>query len=187
MVRTPIGGAAELAEAAAARVGTPLPHLVQRAHRDEEEQRRPGPHDGGGQGGPVSAELHGRADQPEAQAELGREHQDHDGPPQVGREQVGRVRTGRVGMWSQRPPRLGEAGAEQHGGQQRNLHFADGGEHASAADHHRGVEAADLEDATEFHECGHGEVGDPALPGGSASRAVAKLRIDAELGEDSGA
>jgi hypothetical protein len=39
------------------------------AHRDEEERRRPGPDDGGGQRGPVAAELHGRADQPEAQAE----------------------------------------------------------------------------------------------------------------------
>src|SRR5690242_17881838 len=73
------GGAAGLAEAAAARVGTPLPHLVQRAHGDEDEERRPGPDDSGGQGGPVAAELHGRADQPEAQAEFGRGARDQPG------------------------------------------------------------------------------------------------------------
>jgi len=68
-------------------------------------------------------------------------------------------------MRSQRPPRLGEAGADQHGCQQRDLHFADGGEHASAPDHHGGVGTVKS----------------------AVSRAVAKLRIDAELGEDSGA
>jgi hypothetical protein len=67
-------------------------------------------------------------------------------------------------MRSQRPPRLGEARAKQHGGQQRDLHFADRGEHASPADHHGGVEAADLEGTAEFHEGGHGQIGDPALP-----------------------
>ena len=39
-------GLAELAEAATAGLGTTLPRFVQRGHRDEEEQGRPGAHDG---------------------------------------------------------------------------------------------------------------------------------------------
>jgi hypothetical protein len=109
---------------------------------------------------PGRAMVRGPTGEPEA--EFGHEHQDHDRAPQVGREQASRVRTGRVGMRSHRPPRLGEAGAKQQGCQQRNLRVTDGGEHASAADHHGGVEAADLEGAAEFHEGGHGEIRDAA-------------------------
>ena len=61
----------------------------------------------------------GRADQAEAEAELGGEHQDRDRLPQVRREQRGGVAMVGFGVRPQHPPDLGGARAEEHGGQQR--------------------------------------------------------------------
>ena len=128
----PDGRAGQLAEAAAADAGPPLPRLVQRAHGDQEEQDGSRAHDGRGQargaGQPGAGRFCG-SDQPETQPEFGGEHGQRDRTLQAQREQAGRPDALAGGMCSPGPPRLGHARAEQQGGEQRDLRLPDLSEH----------------------------------------------------------